>query len=223
MYTVYMTSASLPGPRRPATTPDLIAEAVRDDIQAGAFPPGAALRQEDLAARFGVSRIPVRDALRRLQAEGLVELLPNRGAFVSRLSPDEIREVYDMRVLLEGDLIARAARAMTPERLAVLRRAMDQAEHAAGRPDWQVLDDAFHGALYAPAGRPRQLALVEHLRGVVQRYVADYGRLAEETPRWLADHRAMVEACERADGDAARAALERHLRGAEAFVAERLG
>src|SRR5437763_14723371 len=91
--------------RRGATTPDLIAETLRDEILRGAIPPGEALRQEELAERFGVSRLPVRDALLRLEAQGLVHVYPNRGAFVISLSADEVREVYEMRILLEGDLL----------------------------------------------------------------------------------------------------------------------
>src|SRR3954470_16750413 len=94
--------------RRGATTPDLIAETLREEILRGVVAPGQALRQEELADRFGVSRLPVRDALLRLEAQGLVHVYPNRGAFVITLSADEVREIYEMRILLEGDLLERA-------------------------------------------------------------------------------------------------------------------
>jgi DNA-binding GntR family transcriptional regulator len=80
--------------RRYATTPDLIADTLRDGILRGEIAPGAALRQEELAERFGVSRLPVRDALMRLETQGLVHVYPNRGAFVISLSADELREIY---------------------------------------------------------------------------------------------------------------------------------
>src|SRR5829696_1672199 len=94
--------------RRGSTTPDLIADSLREDILRGTIPPGQPLRQEELARRFGVSRLPVRDALLRLEAEGLVVVFPNRGAFVVSLSAAEVREIYDLRVLLEGDVLERA-------------------------------------------------------------------------------------------------------------------
>src|SRR3982751_3291639 len=94
--------------RRYSTTPDLIAESLRDEILRGEIPAGQPLRQEELAERFGVSRLPVRDALLRLEAQGLVHVFPNRGAFVISLSADDVREVYEMRVLLEGDMLERA-------------------------------------------------------------------------------------------------------------------
>src|ERR687885_171179 len=89
--------------RRYRTTPDLIADALREEIRRGRAEPGQALRQEEIATRFGVSRLPVRDALRRLETEGLVVVYPNRGAFVAEFSPDEVREIYDLPILLEGD------------------------------------------------------------------------------------------------------------------------
>src|SRR5690242_14507051 len=103
------TRQSAPGPdagsvRRYRTTPDLIADALREEIQRGTPGPGEALRQEEVAARFSVSRIPVREALRQLEAEGLVVVYPNRGAYVAQLSAQELREITDLRVLLEGDL-----------------------------------------------------------------------------------------------------------------------
>ena len=101
--------------RRATSTPDLIAETLREEILRGEVEPGQALRQEELAERFGVSRLPVRDALLRLEAQGLVHVYPNRGAFVVALSADEVREIYEMRILLEGDIIERAVPRMTAE------------------------------------------------------------------------------------------------------------
>ena len=100
---------------RATTTPDLIAESLREEILRGALAPGQALRQEELADRFGVSRLPVRDALLRLEAQGLVHVFPNRGAFVISLSADEVTEIYEMRLLLEGDILERAVPRMTPD------------------------------------------------------------------------------------------------------------
>src|SRR6516162_85611 len=138
------------------TTPDLIADEIRSSIARGEPPPGGALRQELLAERFGVSRIPVREALRRLEAEGLVVVYPNRGAYVSRLDGEELREIYDLRIMLECDLLARAIAEYSREDLTTIERAMKIAEESAKGPRWSEFDDAFHLALYAPARRPRQ-------------------------------------------------------------------
>src|SRR5512132_4234499 len=101
--------------RRGTTTPDVIAETLREEILRGDVAPGQALRQEELADRFGVSRLPVRDALLRLEAQGLVHVYPNRGAFVISLSAEDVTEIFDLRILLEGDLIERAVPRLTAD------------------------------------------------------------------------------------------------------------
>ena len=206
--------------RRLATTPDLIAESLRDGILRGDIPPGAALRQEELAARFQVSRIPVRDALLRLEAQGLVHVYPNRGAFVIALSADEVREIYDIRILLEGDLIERAVPRMTADDWRRIDAAHAEATRTAGSPDWVDGDWTFHRAMYQPSGKARQLALVEQLRSTVARYSARYGALPEHTAQWLTDHDAIVEACRARAAVAARKRLETHLGRAAQVVLE---
>ncbi len=132
--------------------------------------PGHPLRQEELAHRFGVSRLPIRDALLRLEGEGLVAVYPNRGAFVASLSADEVREIYDLRMLLEGDLLARAVPLLTTADWRRIDVALVEAAVGAHELEWATLDRAFHLVLYTPADRPRQLALAATLRGTVDRY-----------------------------------------------------
>ena len=200
--------------RRGATTPDLIADTLREEILRGAVAPGEALRQEELAERFGVSRLPVRDALLRLEAQGLVNVYPNRGAFVISLSAEEVREVYDMRVLLEGDMIERAVSRMSPEHWRRIDTAHAEATRSAGTADWVDGDWLFHRALYEPAARPRQLEMIEQLRGVVARYRVALAALPARTADWLADHDAILQACRARSSVAARKRLESHLRTA---------
>ena len=206
--------------RRYAATPDLIAEALRGEILRGDVAPGAPLRQEELADRFQVSRIPVRDALLRLEAQGLVRVYPNRGAFVISLSPDEVREVYDMRVLLEGDMIERAVPRMTADDWRRIDAAHVEATRTAGTAGWMEGDWSFHRALYEPAGRSRQLELIEQLRATVARYSTRYDALPEHTARWLADHDSIVEACRARAAVASRKRLESHLARAADVVLE---
>ena len=208
--------------RQGATTPDLIADTLRDEILRGALAPGQALRQEELAHRFGVSRLPVRDALLRLEAQGLVHVYPNRGAFVLSLSADEVREIYDLRILLEGDLLERAVPRLTAEQWRSIDAAHAHATRTAGGPEWVEGDWRFHRALYEPALRPRQLAMIESLRATVARYSTAYSALPERTPDWLGDHEAILEACRARAGVAARRRLEAHLHRAADIVIERL-
>ena len=206
-------------PLPPARTmPDLIADALRAGIDRGEPPPGSALRQEVLAARFGVSRLPVRDALRRLAAEGLVVVHPNRGAFVAQFSVAEVEEIYDLRRLLEGDLLARAVPRMDAAALEVAETALLAAERGAGGPRWSELDDLFHAALYAPAARPRQLGMVSGLRGAVRRYQAGHEALPAQTEAWLCDHRAILAACQAGNTAEASRLLSSHLERAGRLV-----
>jgi len=204
--------------RRGATTPDLIADTLREEILRGAVAPGQALRQEELAERFGVSRLPVRDALLRLEAQGLVHVYPNRGAFVISLSADEVREIYDLRILLEGDIIERAVPRMSAEDWRRIDAAHAEAARTAGGPEWADDDWRFHRALYESAARPRQLAMIETLRSTVARYPSAHDALPTRTPEWLADHDAILAACRARASVAARRRLEDHLRRAMELV-----
>jgi len=217
--------ATVNAPRRlgrATTTPDLIADTLRDEILRGAVPPGAPLRQEELAERFAVSRIPVRDALLRLEAQGLVHVYPNRGAFVISLSADEVREVYEMRILLEGDILERAVPRMTDDDRRAIDAAHAEAERTAGTDDWVEGDWGFHHALYLPAARPRQLATIEQLRATVARYWTVREALPSRTTEWLADHDAILAACRARASVAARRRLEDHLRRAMELVLMRM-
>lgn len=200
------------------TTQDLILEALRKDITQGRILPGSALRQEDLAARFEVSRIPVREALRRLESEGLVHVFPNRGAFVVQLSPAEIQEITDLRVMVEGDLAFRAVPRLTSETLARIAETLDLAERAAATPAWIETDRAFHTSLYAPAERARQLGLAMSLRAEVERYEVLYQQLPADRAVWLGDHQAIANACVRRDPEAARSCVAEHIASAGAFL-----
>ena len=209
--------------RRYATSPDRIADALRDEILRGAIPSGAALGQEELAARFQVSRIPIRDALLRLEAQGLVQVYPNRGAFVISLSADDVREIYDLRLLLEGDILERAVPRLTADDWRRIDAAHAEATRTAGTADWLEGDWSFHRALYEPAGRPRQLEMIEQLRNTVARYSAAPDVLPDRTPDWLADHDAILQACRARSNVAARKRLESHLRAAAEVVLGALG
>ena len=204
------------------TTPDLIAESLREEILRGDVAPGQALREEELAERFGVSRLPVRDALLRLEAQGLVHVFPNRGAFVISHSADEVTEIYEMRILLEGDIIERAVPKMTADEWRRIDAAHAEATRTAGGPEWIEGDWRFHRTLYEAAARPRQLATIETLRSTVARYSAGHDALPARTPEWLADHDAILEACRARAAVAAKQRLVLHLKRALAVVVARI-
>ena len=204
---------------RASSAADAVAAALREEIQRGALVPDRPIRQEEVAARFGVSRIPVREALGRLEAEGLVVVRPNRGALVAALGPEELREAYELRALIEGDLLARAVPRLTAAHLA-RAEALHAALGVAEDPDAQGdLNREFHQALLDAADdRPRQRGLAEQLRGVVERYEALQRALLRETAAFQEDHRRILDACRQGDPAGARDALEEHLRHAAALA-----
>ncbi len=175
-----------------------------------------------LAERFGVSRIPIRDALRILAGEGLVQMEANRGARAISLTPAEVREIYDMRILLECDCLRRAAPALTPAALQEIERIRLKSDLDAGGPDWAAGDWAFHRTVYQWAGRYRQLALIEALRRTCLLFVSAYVSMPAKKPRWLNEHRAIVQHLLRGETDQAVLSLREHLEGAAEHLLGRM-
>jgi len=194
------------------TAPEVVAEYIRDAIYRNELRPGQQLQQEDLAHKFGISRIPVRDALRHLQGEGLVDLYPNRGAFVSNPGVEELREVFGLRILLETYALRLAVPNFTKAEIELCASLLAQLENIANRADWSRTDQEFHAALYAPCRQARTLSLIDNLRGSVNRFYYLYLSPESYGPDCLREHRQILKACQRRDADAAVKALEAHLR-----------
>lgn len=154
---------------RNLTAHDLVLTSLREGILTSALPPGTRLRQEKLADVFGTSRIPVREALRALEYEGLVTSLPYRGFTVTELDADDIEEVYDLRILLESHAVRLAVPLITDEDLQTLEGLY--AEMASAEPgDAQLAArERFYMRLYSMSGRPRLVSLIARLRQEVAR------------------------------------------------------
>jgi DNA-binding GntR family transcriptional regulator len=203
---------------RPTTTADAVAAQLRIALHQGRWAPGSPLRQEDLAAEFGVSRIPVREALNKLQAEGLIVVEPNRGAFVARLSADEVREIFDLRVLLECDALRHAIPQHTPRSLRQLAALQAELDAEDDPTLWLATDAAFHEVLYAPSARVKTLEMIALLRASVTRLYRTH--LTPHTRRkgWRDEHHALLKAVGAQQEARAVAALTRHLRETEAVA-----
>ncbi|MDR3514495.1 MAG: GntR family transcriptional regulator [Azospirillaceae bacterium] len=196
------------------TASDAVAEVLRSDILGGRFAEGSQLRQEVLAAELGVSRIPLREAFRRLEAEGLITLVPHRGAVVSVLSIDDIAELFDLRGLIEPALIARAIPRLTRADFDAADQALAGFAAAFAARDinaWGVLNKDFHLALYRPAERPRSLALAASLLDQTERYTRMQLALTEGQVRAQAEHAALLRACRRGSVARAEALLRWHI------------
>ena len=198
----------------PVIANESIADALRADILRGNLKSGQALKQDEIAAQFGVSKIPVREALVQLKAEGLVNFYPNRGAFVSELSAAEADEIYVMRIALETAVLARAIPSLTVaqlKRAEEILKAIDQEENIA---KWGELNWEFHATLYAPAALPRLMDTIKALHTNIARYLVLYLAGMAYQKKSQKEHRAILAACRHGDIEKAVTVLESHLRGA---------
>jgi len=204
-------------PIRRQTLTSMTADAIRERILRGHYAEGSPLRQDAIAVELGVSRIPVREALRQLEAEGLVTFNPHRGAVVSTLSLQQIRELFELRAEIEGDLIRRAVPRMTAEDHARASETLDAYDLAlrGGQVGlWGALNWQFHSALYAPADRVLTMSIVQKLHQHSDRYLRMQLALTHGELRARHEHRAIAAAARK--GDAARASrlLREHILGA---------
>jgi DNA-binding GntR family transcriptional regulator len=156
----------------------------------------------------------VREALRQLQSEGLVTYQPNRGAAVSALTTDEIREIYDIRVMLESAALRHAVPRLSPAQIEHARRILDRAEQASDGAEWGALDVEFHQLIYCLDDRPRLGEMIAGLLRRVDRYWLSHGLMLSHRAEFEAEHRGLLGAVEQRDAEAAAALLQRHLTGA---------
>jgi DNA-binding GntR family transcriptional regulator len=227
----------------PVTSPTMtssVARLLRQAILDGALPGGSVIRQEEVARKFGVSRVPIREALLKLEGEGLVETQPRKGVVVTVLSTDDFEEILEMRFALESLAIQRSASRFTAAHGEAAMAVVEQARAILNskNPDlakefdsrWGELNWLFHRRLYEPAGRPRLLATIENLQQLFARHLRMHievrdpqvepaaGALREDTAANLAEwalvldeHEQMVGACLRHDAPAAVAILKHHI------------
>ncbi|MFJ9418719.1 GntR family transcriptional regulator [Streptomyces sp. NPDC101227] len=189
-----------------------VCTAIRDDIVSGALAPGSRLIEEILAARYGVSRVPVREALRTLESEGFVTTRQHAGACVAEPTEQEAADLLDIRALLEPLGAARAAVRRSPAHLKVLRGLVrlgrERARH--GHPaDVRQLDGWFHETLAQAVGSPSLTALLTQLRRKIEwMYAVELP--ARATDSWE-EHGAVLDAVARGDAERARALMATHI------------
>lgn len=189
------------------TAEEMVTSAIREAVLAGVYQPGERLPQEQLGAALGVSRIPVRAALRQLEAEGLVVLEPHRGATVRVLEAADIDEIYQLRILLETFMIRSVISLVTAEEIDELESIAADLDHLDEGPGWLALRERFYDRLYAFAKRPLTAELIGKLRADVGRYWLGLRLVDHEA----GGHGVIVEAIRKRDPEAAEAWLTEHL------------
>ena len=199
------------------TIASMTVTAMRERILRGDYPEGEPLRQDALAEDLGVSRIPVREALRQLEAEGLVTFSPHRGAVVSSLSLEEIEELFELRAEIECSLVRRAIPRMTSEQLERAIDVLDEFEDALAANEaarWGPLNWYFHSALYAPANRNLTMGVLQKLHQHSDRYFRLRVYLAQGGASPNEEHRAIAAAVAAKDADLAAELMSSHILGA---------
>jgi DNA-binding GntR family transcriptional regulator len=193
------------------TTVTLVADELRRRIMAGRLAEGQQLRQEALAAELGVSRIPVREALRQLEAEGFVSIASHRGAVVSKLSLDEIAELFELRVRLETWLLELAIAEMSEGDLDRAEQALEEMISNRRLESWGQLNWNFHAALYAPAGRAATLRILRRINENMDRYIRLQISLTSGQLKAHREHKQLLRFCRGRNVQRAVGALEQHI------------
>jgi DNA-binding GntR family transcriptional regulator len=196
-----------------STLQERVTAAIREAILKRTFLPGERLVQEELAETLGVSRMPVREALRQLEAEGLVQLTPHKGAIVAPVSIDDIREIYELRALMEGYAVEKSLPNLSEqdkEELAQLVQEMDRAAKAADVKTFGELNEQFHQLLRQGCDGKRIHQYIQNLWNGYPPYVPTI--LPGQVEQSQKEHREMLNAIRTGDASALRMAMERHIR-----------
>ncbi|MCA0943185.1 GntR family transcriptional regulator [Salipiger pacificus] len=202
---------------------DIVFEALRRAIVLGEMAHGTPLRQEEIARAFNVSRVPVREAIARLEHLGLVETRRYRGAVVAPLRAEDIEEIFDLRALVESDAVRRALPGLTGAELAEAEAAHD-AFAASGDPaQWIEQNRRFHRALYGIARQRHYMGVIDTMLNLSDRYLRTQLLLSGGHRIAVEEHRRILEACRAGDANAASGLVRAHVLDAKASLFERLG
>src|SRR6266496_3969463 len=203
-------------PRQSLTS--AVADKLRDQIIRGEIPEGSQLRQDAIASQYQVSRIPVREALRQLDAEGLIAIVPNRGAVVPALSPDDVEELFSIRALLEPEVLKLSIPLLIEDDFSeadvVLRKYVSELRRDDHVSAWGRLNWRFHSILYSRANQPRFMAIIRNVNNSGERYTRLQLYLTHGVNRANEEHHQILDLCRQRNVVAACDLLREHIRHA---------
>lgn len=213
-------------PKRPLTIAQTVAAQIREQILKRDIKGGEPLRQEAIAKSFGTSIIPVREALRQLESEGLVELKSHRGAVATELTLSKALEWIHLRRLIETDLIGAAIEDITEADLGkareILHRFDDAMDHHREIEQWSEYNWEFHAALYAPANRPETMKVLHSLHNKCDRYIRLQLLGGDHIARAESEHDELIDLCQKRNKRAAKSLMHQHIVGVEKDLVEAL-
>jgi DNA-binding GntR family transcriptional regulator len=205
-----------------ASAASIIFESLRKTIIEGDLNEGEPLRQDEIARSFNTSRIPVREALTMLEQQGLVKIERYRGAVVAGLSVEEANEIFEFRAMLEAEIIRKAVPNLTRDVLDEARHYLERFHQSTDAMEFGDLNRAFHGALYSVSHKPFHLSVMENAMDRIDRYLRAQLILSDGMERAHKEHLAILEACEKGDGETAAALTAAHILGAKTSLAEQI-
>ncbi|REL30372.1 GntR family transcriptional regulator [Thalassotalea euphylliae] len=199
------------------TRTQLVVETIREKILSGEITAGQPLRQAALAEELNVSRIPVREALLQLEAEGLVAFEPHKGATATELNVDQVDELFELRAMLEADLLAASIPNLSEEDLREAKVLLDKLENALGKENaantWSQLNSDYHNCLYSAADRPQTQDLVDTLNKNADRYIRMHLLWAGGISKAESEHNDILGLCQAGNVEGAVAVLKQHILG----------
>lgn len=202
---------------------ELVLEAIREAIINGNLKPRERLMEIQMAEELGVSRTPIREALRKLELEGFIVMVPRKGAYVADISTKDIADVFEIRASLEGLAAALAAERVTEEELEFMERCLVIKAEAIATADFEKLvdiDTKFHEAIYKASRNERLVTIVNNLREQIQRLRTTSLSVPGRMYQSLKEHRAIVEAIQSRDISLARQVAQDHIENAENVMME---
>jgi len=206
------------------TRTQLVVETLREKILSGEIKAGQPLRQAALAEELNVSRIPVREALLQLEAEGLVAFEPHKGATATELNASQVDELFELRAMLEGDLLAASIPNLSEEDLEHATQLLSRLDKALGKENaantWSELNSDYHNCLYSGANRPQTQDLVNTLNKNADRYIRMHLLWAGGISKAESEHNDLLDKCKARDVEGAVAVLKQHILGSRDEIKE---
>lgn len=200
---------------------DVVFQTLREAILKGELKPGERLMELQLAARLGVSRTPIREAIRMLEQEGLAVTVPRRGAQVARMTEKDMEDVLQIRRALDELAVQLACDKITDQQLRMLKSAVRDFEESTRSRDVKKVaqaDVAFHDAIYRAADNPKLMTILNNLREQMYRYRVEYLKDASAYPMLIAEHQEIYEGFVRRDKEALVKAMGKHVMNQELVV-----
>jgi DNA-binding GntR family transcriptional regulator len=203
-----------PSPDSPHTNYERLRDTIRDDIMTGVFAPGSRLKIAELSERYGISAVPVREALQQLQGEGLIELTANRGASVRRIDQKFLWQVYEIRKALETFFVVELAYRVTPADIDELNGILAEQEAVLARFEdgkFQDLDRRFHNHIVSVTQNEEAISVLNRHYDLIRPLRIRYGRSADQRARIPREHREIIDAIQSRDSSRASLLLSAHI------------